>query len=82
MNRQFLSEREIFCNIINVFIITFDQFEAFLLNKSINVYHYYSQKIKNNTDSNLLNGSQFIMLQQLFISYLWIFIFIKWTQLQ
>ncbi len=33
---QHLSEIEIFCNIINVFIITFDQFTASLLNKSIN----------------------------------------------
>ncbi len=36
---QHLSEIEIFCNIINVFIITFDQFKASLLNKSINFYN-------------------------------------------
>ncbi len=29
---------EIFCNSINVFIITFDQFKPSLLNKSINLY--------------------------------------------
>ncbi len=33
---QHLFETEIFCNITNVFIVTFDQFNAFLLNKSIN----------------------------------------------
>ncbi len=27
-----------FCDIINVFIVTFDQFHAFLLNKSIYTY--------------------------------------------
>ncbi len=32
------SEIEIFCSFINVFIITFDQFKASLLNKSINFY--------------------------------------------
>ncbi len=31
---QHLSEIEIFCNIIHVFIITFDPFKASLLNKS------------------------------------------------
>ncbi len=36
---QHLSEIEIFCNIINVFIIIFDQFKASLLNKSINFYN-------------------------------------------
>ncbi len=40
---QHLSEIEIFCNIINVFIITFDQFEASLLNKSINFYTLFSK---------------------------------------
>ncbi len=29
---------EIFCNIINVFILTFDQFNVSLLNKSINFF--------------------------------------------
>ncbi len=37
MNRKFkrphLFEIEIFCNIINVFTVTFDQFDASLLNK-------------------------------------------------
>ncbi len=58
MNRKFkeqhLFETEIFCNIINVFIINFDQFKAFLLNKSINFYNFL--KKKNYTDSKLLNG--------------------------
>ncbi len=36
---QHLSEIGIFCNIINVFIITFDQFKASLINKSINFYN-------------------------------------------
>ncbi len=33
---------EIFCNIINVFIVTFDEFNGFLLNKSI---HLLKKKI-------------------------------------
>ncbi len=36
---QHLSEIKIFRNIINVFIITSDQFKASLLNKSINFYN-------------------------------------------
>ncbi len=39
MNRKFseqcLFKIETFCNIINVFTVTFDQFDASLLNKSI-----------------------------------------------
>ncbi len=38
----------IFCNILNVFIITFDQFKASLLNKSINFYNFFSKKTKTN----------------------------------
>ncbi len=38
MNRQHLFEIEIFCNIINVFTVTFDQFNASLMNKSINFF--------------------------------------------
>ncbi len=49
---QHLSEIEIFCNIINVFIIIFDQFKASLLNKSINFYNFFPKK----QNSNLLNG--------------------------
>ncbi len=41
---QHLSEIEIFCNIINVFIIIFDQFKASLLNKSINFYNLFPKK--------------------------------------
>ncbi len=33
---QHLFETEIFCNIIIVFTVTFDKFNIFLLNKSIN----------------------------------------------
>ncbi len=33
---QILFENEVFCNIINVFTVTFDQFNASLLNKHIN----------------------------------------------
>ncbi len=43
---QHLSEIEIFCNIINVFIITFDQFKASLLNKSINFYNFFPKQLK------------------------------------
>ncbi len=38
---------EIFCNIINVFIITFDQFKASLLNKNINFYNFSPPPKKN-----------------------------------
>ncbi len=31
-------EIEIFCNILNVFTVTFDQFNAYLLNKNINLF--------------------------------------------
>ncbi len=46
MNRRkfrtaFIWNKKIFCNIINVFIITFDQFKASLLNKSINLYNLF-----------------------------------------
>ncbi len=51
---QHLSEIEIFCNIINVFILIFDQFKASLLNKSIYFYNFFPKKQnKNYTDSNL-----------------------------
>ncbi len=42
---QHLSEIEMFCNIILVFIITFDQFKASLLNKSINFYNFFKKYI-------------------------------------
>ncbi len=38
---QHLFETEIFCNIINVFTVTFDQFNASLMNKSINLFFKY-----------------------------------------
>ncbi len=47
---EHLFETKIFCNFINVFIVTFDQFNPFLLNESINFF----QK-SNRTDPNLLN---------------------------
>ncbi len=40
---QRLSEIKNFSDIINVFIITFDQFKASLLNKSINFYNFFTQ---------------------------------------
>ncbi len=36
--RIHLFEMETFCNIINVFTVTFDQFNASLLNKNINLF--------------------------------------------
>ncbi len=54
MNRKF---KRSFCNIINVFIVTFDQFKASLLHKSINFYNSYSKKIyNNNNNTRRLNG--------------------------
>ncbi len=40
MNRkeQHLFEIEIFCNIINVFTVTFDQLNAFLMNQIIHFF--------------------------------------------
>ncbi len=38
LKEQQLFEIESFCNIINVFTVTFEQFNAFLLNKSINFF--------------------------------------------
>ncbi len=47
MNRKFRRTAFIwnknFSDIINVFIITFDQFKASLLNKSINFYNFFTQ---------------------------------------
>ncbi len=36
MNRKF--KRTDFCNIINVFTVNFDKFNAYLLNKIVNFY--------------------------------------------
>ncbi len=66
---QHLSGIEIFCNIINVFIIIFDQFKASLLNKVLisitppphTHTHTHKKKI-------ILTPSFCIMLQKLFIS--------------
>ncbi len=37
-NKKHLFEIENFGNIINVFIVTYDQFDIFLMNKTINLY--------------------------------------------
>ncbi len=44
-------KKYIFCNVINIFTVTVDQFNAYLLNKSINLFE------KNLTFPRLLNGS-------------------------
>ncbi len=44
MNTEHLSGTEILCNIMNVFIISFDQFNAALLNKTIHLYHLLHRK--------------------------------------
>jgi len=36
----------IFCNVINVFTVTFDQFNASLINKSIDFFYFFPQKIQ------------------------------------
>ncbi len=53
---QHLLETEILCNILNVFIVTFDQFNASLriINKFIIGIFYY---LKNHTNHKHLNGS-------------------------
>ncbi len=40
MNRTYLFETEIFCN-INVFLVTFDEFNAFLSEKRMVVVYFY-----------------------------------------
>ncbi len=69
---QNLSEIEIFCNIINVFIITFDQFKASLLNKSINSYNFFFKKKKK---LYWLQDFEWYLFQ--IKADLWIFLFIK-----
>ncbi len=60
MNRKFRRTEFIwntyFSNIINVFIITFDQFKASLLKKSID---FYNPPLKKKTYSKLLNGIEY-----------------------
>ncbi len=41
LKEQHLFEMDIFCNIINVFTLTFDKFIVFLQNKSINLFIYF-----------------------------------------
>ncbi len=48
---------EIFCNVINVFIVIFDQFNVFLLNNSINLLKTSKQTNKQTYWPKLLNGS-------------------------
>ncbi len=38
LKEQHLFEMDIFCNIINVFTVTFDKFIVFLQNKSIHLF--------------------------------------------
>jgi len=38
LNEVFICEVEIFCNIINVFTVTFDQCSVYLLNKSMTLF--------------------------------------------
>ncbi len=66
---QHLSEIEIICNIINVFIITFDQFKASLLNKSINLYNNNN----NYTDYKLLNGIVYNVTKAFYFTLMLIF---------
>ncbi len=64
---QHLSEIEIFCNIINVFIIIFDQFKASLLNKSIHFYKFFPKKTKQKIRLTPIFWMVYcIMLQKLF----------------
>ncbi len=41
LKKQHLFKTEIFCNIKNVFTVTFDQFNASLLNNSINFLYFF-----------------------------------------
>ncbi len=49
---QNLFETEIFCNNAKIFTVTFDQFNAFLLNKSSSFFKNVKNKNKNPTDPN------------------------------
>ncbi len=40
-NEQHLVEIEVFCNIMHVFIVTFDQFNASLVNTIISFFLYF-----------------------------------------
>jgi len=53
MKEQHIFEIKISCNIINVFIVAFDQFKATLLNKSINCF-----KNNNNNNNNNKNHTR------------------------
>ncbi len=57
------SEIEIFCNITNVFIITFDKFKASLLNKSINFYNF-SPPTKKKEKKIILTPSELLQKQK------------------
>ncbi len=43
--QHFFFKTEIFCNIINVFTVPLDQFNASLLNKNINMFICYKKNI-------------------------------------
>ncbi len=52
---------KIFCNIINVFTVTFDQFNASLLNKSINfIPKIIIKKLNKKSDLKFLNSGAFV----------------------
>ncbi len=70
---QRLFEIEICCDIINVFIITFDQFKASLLNKSINFYHLFPKIQAFEWYSEQCYKSFLIQIN----ADLWIFLFIE-----
>ncbi len=42
--QKLLFEVDIFCNILNVFTVTFDQFNASLLNKSLHFFQKQNKK--------------------------------------
>ncbi len=51
---QHLFETEIFCNIINVFTVTFDQFHVFLVNKYINFFKKKQQHLNSSVFDDVL----------------------------
>ncbi len=61
LKEQHLFEMDIFCNIINVFTVTFDKFIVFLQNKSINLF-------LSSSDPKLLNSSVYTAITLLYIN--------------
>ncbi len=63
---QHLFETEIFCNIINVFTVIFDQFNASMLNKNINFFKKnYPKHLNSNVYINILFKNTTISLKYL-----------------